>query len=104
MILLNEKELKILNFIQKGKNRIIIFLYLHDKMQTANDISKKSNIHLSSICRTIKEMEKQGIILRIKFNNKGKDLYRLNSLNPSLEMIHIIKEIAIDRGIEHNSY
>ena len=89
----------LLNYVLMGKTRTKVYLSLLDELQTPSDIAKNLNIHLSSVCRSIKDLERNKIIVPISNNINGKNLYKINEKISTIEFKKIIKSIAISRKL-----
>lgn len=96
-IMNNEGLKKKLFFILNGKNRIKIYRALLSKFKTAKEIQNNTNITLSSVCRSLKELKERGIIECLnEYQTRGK-YYRLSS-----EAV-LLKPHIIDRSKKENS-
>lgn len=101
--MLSEKEEKLLNFIAKGKNRIIICISLKNEIKSISDIAKESNISLPSLSRTLKNLVQKNVVIPLSDNINGNNLYKLNEDVYSKGIHDIVKIFAIKRRILQKS-
>lgn len=93
-IINNDYLKKKLFFILNGKNRIKIYRGLLSGYKTARDLEKNTNITLSSVCRSLKELKERGIIECLnEYQIRGK-YYRLTSEAIQLRS-HIVERSKI---------
>jgi hypothetical protein len=84
-----------LSYILSGSNRIKICYFLFSGLKTARDLEKETNVPLSSICRSLKELKENEIILCVNETFHGSKLY---SSHPDIDLL---KDYIIERM---NSY
>ena len=59
---MDSKTISILAYLYKGKNKAKIYKEISTGYKTASDIAKSLNISLSSVCRTLRELENNTLI------------------------------------------
>ena len=65
---------------EKNKNKILIELFINGKPLKRKEIVKRTGIHEKTVSRCLKELEKEGIVNRVK-----KGYWALNEQNLSLK-------------------
>ncbi|MFX0087774.1 MAG: hypothetical protein ACFFAU_19135 [Candidatus Hodarchaeota archaeon] len=94
----NEMLVRKLSYILNGTNRIKIYLALIKGVKTARELESDLNVVLTSVCRTLKGLEKRKVIKCINsFESRGK-LYKLEE--DVLDLKLIIKDKAKKKDIK----
>lgn len=66
-----------LAFILSGSVRIKIFVYLCKKVSYASEIARNESLSVTSVARSMKEMERVGVVECVNPNSKRQKFYRL---------------------------
>ena len=66
-----------LAFILNGSVRIKVFTYLSKKVSYASEIARNESLSVNSVVRSVKEMEKEGVVECVNPNSKRQKFYRL---------------------------
>ena len=75
-------------FVLSGKNRIKVYVSLLNGIKTATDIKYDIKSPLSSICRTLKQMERVGIIMCLNKHSHRDKYYKIT--DPAIKFQDIV--------------
>jgi predicted transcriptional regulator len=79
-----EKNWEKIGYVLAGKYRIQVLLSLNERPMTPKEISRRTNLYLSHVSLTIKELTKSGLVECLTPNLRRGRIYSLTSMGKSI--------------------
>ena len=79
-----EKNWDKIGYVLAGKYRIQVLLSLNERPMTPKDISRRTNLYLSHVSLTIKELTKSGLVECLTPNLRRGRIYGLTEMGKSI--------------------